>query len=131
MLAPPWDSDSHNKNMQRLTARFLLLFALVGTFLPTALAIAAAPPHACCLRKAAHQCHASDADRRSLHGAACCNQGCCGAVTTTHAANPCSPLYSAFALHVSARISESPAEIPATKLFSSQSTRAPPHSSIA
>jgi hypothetical protein len=49
----------HSTNMRRLTARLLLLFALAGTFVPPALAATAAPPHACCIRKAAHQCHGS------------------------------------------------------------------------
>ena len=112
--------------MQRLTARLLLLFALAGAFLPTALALAAAPPHACCLRKAAHQCHASDADQRSLRSTGCCNQNASRAVSTKHSANPRSPLLSDFALCASARILESPAEFPVTRLSSSQSTRAPP-----
>lgn len=38
--------------MQRLITRILLLTALLGTFVPVALAIGAPdPPHACCLRK--------------------------------------------------------------------------------
>jgi hypothetical protein len=130
MLAPPAGSDPR-KSMQRLTARFLLLFALVGAFLPTAFAITAAPPHACCLRKAVHQCHSSDSDQRSLRSAACCNQGCGRAVTTKHSANLRSPLLSDFAPHVSARILESPVEIPATRFSYSQSTRAPPQFPIA
>jgi hypothetical protein len=40
--------------MHRVTARSLLVLLLVGVFVPVGLAIAAAPPHACCLRKAMH-----------------------------------------------------------------------------
>jgi hypothetical protein len=39
------------KPMQRLTARILFLTALLGTFVPVALAVAAPAPHACCVRK--------------------------------------------------------------------------------
>jgi len=41
--------------MQRLVARTLFLTALLGTFVPVALAIGApAAPHACCIRKSHH-----------------------------------------------------------------------------
>ena len=52
--------------MQRLIARFLLLFALAGTFVPMAQALAAAPPHACCIRKI-HQCHGSASPESTQH----------------------------------------------------------------
>ena len=47
------------RRMHRLTARLLLLFALVGNLVPLALAAGAAPPHACCLRKGVHRCQDS------------------------------------------------------------------------
>jgi hypothetical protein len=117
--------------MQRLTARFLLLFALVGTFVPLALAATAAPPHACCLRKAAHHCHGSEADQRAIRGTACCKNDCCRAVTTSQSAHPRPPLASIIAQNVDARIAESHAGTPATELLASQSPRAPPQPSIA
>jgi hypothetical protein len=120
--------------MQRLTARFLLLFALAGTFVPLALAVTAAPPHACCVRKATHQCHGSaavESDQPAIHGTGCCNHDCCRAVTTSQSAHPQPSLASASARSVAARINESHAETPATGLLGSQSTRAPPAISIA
>jgi hypothetical protein len=121
--------------MQRVIARFLLLFALVGTFVPLALAITAAPPHACCLRKAVHQCHGSDADanidQRVVRSSACCNQQSCRAVTTPRSAYPQATLSAAFAQTVKAVVIWSCAETAATKFFATQSTRAPPQVSIA
>jgi hypothetical protein len=117
--------------MQRLTARFLLLFALLGTFVPLALAVTAESPHACCLRKAVHQCHGSDPDERAIRGNSCCNQGYSRAVTTSQFAHPQTSLASISAQTVEAQIVESPAETPTRKLFASQSTRAPPQVSLA
>jgi hypothetical protein len=119
--------------MQRMTARFLLLFALLGTFDPLALAAAAAPPHACCIRKAAHQCHGSiaESDQRSIRSAACCNQDCCRAVTTSRSAHPGSSLASFFGRKVDAAISNSDFVTPPSQIFPSRSTRAPPQLSIA
>jgi hypothetical protein len=117
--------------MQRLTARFLLVFALVGTFVPLTLAITAAPPHACCLRKSAHQCHGSDPDERVIRGNSCCNQNYSRAVTISQWAHPQPSLTSVSVQTVKTRLAESRVEAPATKLFASQSTRAPPQVSIA
>jgi hypothetical protein len=41
--------------MQRLIARFLLLFATAGVLLPPVLQATAAPSHLCCRRMAQHQ----------------------------------------------------------------------------
>lgn len=117
--------------MQRLTARFLLMFALVGTFVPLALAVTAAPPHACCLRKGVHQCHGSDPDERAVRGNSCCNQNYSRAVTTSQWAHPQSSLASVSVRTVESRLSESRAAAPANEPLSSQSTRAPPQLSIA
>jgi hypothetical protein len=119
--------------MHRLTARFLLLFALVGTFAPLALAATAAPEHACCLRKGVHQCHGSapESDQRSIRDSCRYHDGC-RAVTTSqwaHAQPRSSDTVRAEI--VKARIAESPAASPDAKRFSSQSTRAPPQISIA
>src|SRR6266850_690583 len=75
--------------MHRLTARLLLLFALVGNFVPVALALSAAPsPHACCVRKApqAHPCHGmamatTEPEQLAVRGTGCCNHDCCRGVT--------------------------------------------------
>jgi hypothetical protein len=117
--------------MQRLTARLLLLFALVGTFVPLALAVTAAPPHACCLRKAAHQCHGSDPDERAIRGNSCCNQNYRRAVTTSQWAHARSTLASLSLRTVEARLAKSRVQAPTNGLFASQSTRAPPQLSLA
>jgi len=67
--------------MQRRTAKLLLLFAMVGTFVPLALAATAAPPHACCIR-AAHKCHAmaGESDQLAIGSTGCCNHDCCRAL---------------------------------------------------
>jgi hypothetical protein len=127
------------QNMQRLTARFLLLFALVGTFVPLALAATAtaAPLHSCCLRKSAHQCQrvrnaaGNEADQRSIHGAGCCNHDCCRALTTSHSADPQPSLASLFAPHVEGSVAALYSSALATELLASQSSRAPPQISIA
>jgi hypothetical protein len=117
--------------MQRLTARFLLVFALVGTFVPLALAVTAAPPHACCLRKSVHQCHGSDPDERAIRSNSCCKQNYSRAVTTSQWAHPQSSLTSFSAQTIESRQAESRVEAPANELLSSQSTRAPPQLCLA
>jgi hypothetical protein len=130
MLAPRRDSDSH---MPRLTARFLLLFALVGTVAPPALAAIAAPSHNCCVRKGVRQCHGSspESDQHSIRNTSCCNRDGCRAATTPQWAHAQPRMRAPLAQIVEARISESRSGAPTTKLFSSQSTRAPPQVSIA
>jgi hypothetical protein len=122
----------HGKPMQRLTARFLLLFAIVGTFVPLALAAAATPSHACCIRKAPHQCHGSgsDVNERAIRTTGCCNHDCCRAVTTSRSANPQSSLSPFISQNIDARVVELPVNIRPTERSSSQSTRAPPQVSI-
>jgi len=120
-------------NMQRLTARFLLLFALVGTFVPLALAATAAPLHSCCLRKAAHHCHGvgNEADQRAIYSSSCCNHDCCRAVTTSQCADPQPPLAPVFAPNVESRAAASPSRALASEFLASQSSRAPPQIAIA
>src|SRR5450755_2955102 len=110
MLAPSCDSGIRTTNMQRLIARFLLLFALVGTFLPLAFAVTAAPVHACCLRKAVHQCH--EADQLAFRCAGCCNRHSQRAVSTTQSAHPRPSLTSIVTQNVAARLTESRAVTP-------------------
>ena len=131
MLAPPWIL-LYEKSMQRLTARFLLLFAIVGAFVPLVLAAAAVPPHACCIRQAAHQCHGSFAatDQRAVRDTSCCRQDCCRAVRTSDSAHPQPMLASVLTRHLNARILEFHAEASAADLLASQSPRAPPQVSI-
>jgi len=129
---PTFDS-ALRKSMQRLTARFLLSFAIVGAFVPLVLAVAAAPPHACCIRQAAHQCHGSFAatDQSAVRDTSCCRQDCCRAVRTSPSAHPQPRLASVLARHLNARILDFRAEASAAELLASQSPRAPPQVSIA
>lgn len=120
--------------MHRLTARFLLLLALVGTLVPVVLAATATPQHDCCLRKAAHQCHGTggpESDQRTVRDTTCCHRDGCRAVTTSQWASLQPWAQSVIDQNVEAHVAESRTASPATKLFSSQSTRAPPQISIA
>lgn len=112
--------------MQRCTARFLLLLALVGTFLPLALTATAAPAHACCLR-AAHHCHStSESEERTVSGITRCGHDCCRGVTTSQTAHP-KPTIAATSLEFAeARASEFSPAAPRTDSFCLPSTRAPP-----
>lgn len=116
--------------MQRLTAKFLLLFALAGSFIPLAFAATAAVPHACCIRKA-HHCHdsqgtAEESEQLVIRAASCCNHDCCRAVTTSQWAHPQPRMTAIFAQKINARTIESHPDSPSTEFSSSQSTRAPP-----
>src|SRR5215813_9139629 len=90
MLKPNWGSALPD-SMQRITARLLLLIALLGTVVPIAMQAKATPQHACCLRKGPHQCHESPAahsDEAVMRDAGCCDHNCCRAVTSSHWAHP-------------------------------------------
>jgi hypothetical protein len=119
--------------MHRLTATFLLLFALAGTFVPLAAAATTTPPHACCIRKAAHQCHGSlgDTNELTVRSTSCCSHDCCRGVRTSQSAQPQVSLPSTFARNIGTGIIDLNAETPATELLSSQSPRSPPQISIA
>jgi hypothetical protein len=122
------------KRMHRLTAKILLLFALAGTVVPLALAATAAPPHACCRRKAAHPCHESvflESSQLAIRGTGCCSQDSGRAATTSQWANPQPGLASVFTANVDAQVTDSHPTTPASELSASQSTRAPPQISIA
>jgi len=67
--------------MHRATARLLLVLLLVGVFAPVALAISAAPPHACCLRKPMHGRPSHDAQFQAPPG--CCQHDCCRPLTVS------------------------------------------------
>src|SRR5579872_2105213 len=72
--------------MHRTTARLLLILLLVGVFVPVALAISAAPPHACCLRKPMHCRPSHDAQFQAPPG--CCQHDCCRPLTVSRGACP-------------------------------------------
>src|ERR1700689_3086813 len=71
--------------MHRLTARALLVLLLVGVFAPVALAISAAPAHACCLRKPMHGRPSHDAQFEAPPG--CCQHDCCRSLAVSRTAN--------------------------------------------
>ena len=115
--------------MHRLIARFLLLVALAGNLAPLALAAAATPPHACCVRKTVHRCHdslESESDQLVIRAAACCNNNCGRAVITARWAHT-QPLANRFsALKIENHFRPRDLIFPNTKASASQSTRAPP-----
>jgi hypothetical protein len=119
--------------MRRLTAIFLLLFALAGTFVPLAMATATAPQHACCIRKA-HHCHDSattDSEQLNISSAACCNHDCCRAARTSRSANPQSAISSACVQNGGQFTSALGSNAPAAATFHYRSTRAPPQLTLA
>jgi len=118
--------------MHRWIARFLMLVALVGTFGPLVRAATAAPPHACCVRKALHRCHDSDLETEQLviRAADCCNNNCGRAVVTSRWAHAPTPGISCTQRSEPYR-SQSSIAAPRTICSHFQSTRAPPYYSIA
>jgi len=120
--------------MQRLTARLLLLFALVGTILPVALQATVTPQHACCRRQGAHHCHESSSDSLNhpvVNSRGCCNHDCCRTVTTSHWAHP-EPQAQGSTAHLASAGVQEPNSTDASALsLTFLSTRAPPQLSIA
>src|SRR5215813_11332305 len=117
--------------MQRLTARLLLLFALAGSFIPAAMQAMAAPTHACCRRKAAHQCHGSaELEGRVVSGKSCCQQHCSRGVAPSHSAQLNSKAATQFTHHVEFHANNSLSVVPSGNRLTSRSPRAPPHISI-
>ena len=114
--------------MHRLTARLLVFFALAGNLVPLTLAAAAAPTHACCLRKA-HHCHdsaVSESDQPIIRDASCCNHDCGRATISAQWAHPESQAAAFFLQAISARVASTQPEPPAADSAEFQSARAPP-----
>ncbi len=113
--------------MRRLTASLLLLFALAGTFVPLAQAVASSPLPACC-RRMHHQCHgsATPESQPSFHNTACCNQDCCRSLTKTQSAAFQPWAMTAFAHNISGSVAESQPTTPSAQPSISQPARAPP-----
>jgi len=119
---------THNA-MHRLTATLLLLFALVGSLAPLALAVAVPPTHACCLRKGIHQCHdslTSANGQPEIRDASCCQGNCYRAVTTARWAHPQPKLEAVFLQADNLRRSRLRSDSPVAACAEFQSTRAPP-----
>jgi hypothetical protein len=112
-----------NPAMHRLTARLLLVFMLVGTFAPAALAISTPPPHACCMRKPMHDQAVPQAEFQAID---CCSHNCCRPLTVSHRAQPRPPI-SARSIKTSATLLFDLHPVHrTTELNPSHSVRAPP-----
>lgn len=126
-----WGSCSIQKSMQRVTAKFLLLFALIGTIVPIATAVTA-PQHACCSRKT-HHCHESaslDSTQLAITSQTC-DHDCCRAVRTSQWADPQLGITSAVVQDIELHAANLQPRTPAAQHSVSRSTRAPPQVSIA
>jgi hypothetical protein len=113
--------------MQRLTANLLLLFALLGTFVPLTEAVTAQPAHACCLRTA-HHCHDSITSSTDpvITAPSCCGSNCQRAVTTIRRAHAKNSHNIFRGLNAADRIRAHDPSLPAFEPFQFQSSRAPP-----
>jgi hypothetical protein len=113
--------------MHRMTARLLLIFVLVGTFAPVALAISAPPPHACCMRKM----HPHTSPETAFTALDLGSHDCCRPLTVSHAAQP-RPRPSAYAVPASAALLPRLLPVdPTPAVNAAHSGRAPPSFSIA
>lgn len=115
--------------MRQVITKFLLVFALVGNLAPVALAISTPTLHACCLRKADHHCHgsqASDSGQLAIHGSSCCGHECCRAVTTAQWAHPEQRLDFVSPQNSNAQAAGRRTDFPASASAEFQSTRGPP-----
>src|ERR1700680_1749980 len=114
--------------MHRVTARLLLVLLLVGVFVPVALAISAAPAHACCLRKPMHDGSSHGAKFEAAPG--CCQHDCCRPLTVsrggTLTSKTCAPTPGSTIL----QSERQPVHFPSS-VNCAYSGRAPPQSSIA
>ena len=116
--------------MHRLTAKFLLLFSLLGTFAPLALA-ATAPTPACCVRKnaPAHHCHeasTAEPDDSTISAFGACNHDCCRGAAASQSAHLRSARTTLALGKSTDRLSSSSSATPVAALAEFQSTRAPP-----
>jgi hypothetical protein len=116
--------------MYRLTATFLLLFAMAGDCVPLALAVTAAPTHACCVRKAAvRHCHGSaalESPSAEISSAVCCGHDCCGAAATGQWAHPHPRIAAASAQEIEVHYNQFHDVLPIAELSPFQPARAPP-----
>jgi hypothetical protein len=118
--------------MHRLTAKLLLLFALLGNFVPIALAVSPAAVPKCCLRKGVHHCHnaALAGEELSLFSNLCGSHDCCRAATPAHWAHLEARNGASSASHIEIYLNYfHPASL-SLEALSSLSTRGPPQVSI-
>jgi hypothetical protein len=116
--------------MRRHAARSLLLVMLMGILAPSALAVLAAPPHACCLRKKSH-CHSSrPAGELTFHAANCGQHDCCRALPATRYAKLQPSLSTKITHHCQTIHTNLNFAYSHAYFNTSRSVRAPPSSSI-
>jgi hypothetical protein len=114
--------------MFRLTARLLLLLALLGNFVPAGLAATVSAPK-CCLRKTVHHCHSSLTqadDGFSIRSNFCCAHDCCRAATPAQSAHPEARGETISAHRTEPYLSKSQPSGLSAKASTFLSTRAPP-----
>src|SRR5580693_10097514 len=114
--------------MHRLAAKLLLLLALLGNFVPIALAASPAPTPKCCLRKGLHHCQsaAPAGEELSLSSNSCGSHDCCRAATPAHWARPGAKNSSVTAESVEIYFSQMRPSGVNAEALTSLSTRAPP-----
>ncbi|MGE5057490.1 MAG: hypothetical protein ACM3WP_25285 [Acidobacteriota bacterium] len=114
--------------MQHLIARFLLLFAVGGTFVPPVLQASGAPSHLCCRRSAQHRCHTYaliNPEQAAIHAPGCSRE-CRRAAAISQWAHP-EPWRAVSAQQGSAaKPAEAGSHSLAVGVCSARSTRAPP-----
>ena len=111
--------------MQRLIARVLFLTALLGTFVPVALAVGApVAPHACCIRKS-HSTHTTQIQSVTQPG------NCCPPRTPSLWAAPVSIGSLQYVQLMVTAVSEAAPQHVLTQHVDRKSARAPPAFSIA
>jgi hypothetical protein len=114
--------------MHRLTARFLIVLALVGNLAPIALS-AAAPPRSCCFRKGVHHCQDSltiETEQPVIRDASCCKGDCSRAITTNQSAYTQPLPIASFSRKVEAYLGRLNLISHNAEVSRFQSTRAPP-----
>jgi hypothetical protein len=118
--------------MHRLTARLLLLFALLGNIVPIALAVSPTAAPKCCLRKGVHHCQSASlaGEELSLSSNSCGSHDCCRVATPAHWAHPEARNCSVAAQSVEIYLSQMRPSGLNGEAYTSLSTRAPPEFSI-
>ena len=111
--------------MQRLTARILFLTALLGTFVPVALAIGAPAPHACCIRKSR-----SESTKTQIQGVDR-SENCCPPKTPNLWATPVAAARTQCGALLLAANTTAQSQRPTSTYVVYKSVRAPPVPSIA
>lgn len=117
--------------MQRLIARLILLFAVAGSLVPLALAMAAPAPHSCCVRNAAHHCHDSGISQLVVRDTSCCRQNCYRGVIPVRWAQAQQGDTAWSVLKLDAYVVEFQVEFQTPGMAEFQPTRGPPTSFIA